>query len=380
MHFAGSQLLNAKCQMPNASFQFDLAIIGAGPAGTSAAITAARLGSRVLLLEARDFPRHKVCGEFVSAEALEVLAGLLGDIPSTKPLLDTALAIDRTRLFLGSRVVEAPVVPPGLSVTRYDLDANLWKAAQAADVETRANCEVLSSAGDGPFLLQTAGGEFAAKALIVAPGRWSQFTFDRTVPGGPKWIGLKAHFRERNPERSSDLYFFENGYCGVQPVAKDVVNACAMVRADVATSLQQVFGLHSSLAKRASVWEALTPPVSTGPLIYRPPVSSRGNAMYVGDAAAFIDPFVGDGISIALRSGQLAGQCAAGFLRGETTLTESVGAYGREYSRQFAPLLSAAARVRSLMSLPEFAKPGVFELLRFPGVMPFVIRKTRRAG
>jgi len=366
--------------MPNASFQFDLAIIGAGPAGTSAAITAVRLGWRVLLLEARDFPRHKVCGEFVSAEALGVLAELLRDLPSAKPLFDTALAIDRTRLFLGVRIVEAQVKPAGLSVTRYDLDANLWKAARAAGVEARANCEVLSSDGDGPFLLQTSCGEFAAKALIVAAGRWSQFTFDRTVSAGPKWIGLKAHFRERNPKRSSDLYFFENGYCGVQPVAKDVVNACAMVRADVATSLQQVFGLHPSLVKRVSIWEALTPPVSTGPLIYRPPVSSHGNAMYVGDAAAFIDPFVGDGISIGLRSGQVAGQCAGSFLSGETTLTESVGSYEQEYSRRFAPLLSAASRVRSLLSLPAFAKGAAFELLRVPGLVPYVIRKTRRAG
>ena len=366
--------------MPNASFQFDIAIIGAGPAGTSAAITAARLGSRVLLLEARDFPRHKVCGEFVSPEALGILAELLRDRPSARPLFDAALPIDRTRLFLRTRVVEAPVVPPGLSITRYDLDANLWKAAQTANVETRANCEVLGSAGDGPFRLQTASGDFTAAALIVAAGRWSQFSSDRTVPAGPKWIGLKAHFHEPNPRLSTDLYFFQNGYCGVQPISSDLVNASAMVRSDTATSLTQVFALHPRLSRRATEWTVATQPVSTSPLIYRPSQPVRGNVLFVGDAAAFIDPFVGDGISIALRSGQLAGQCAAGFLRGETALAESVGAYEREYSRQFAPLLSAAARVRSLMSLPEFAKPAVFELLRFPGVMPFVIRKTRRAG
>jgi flavin-dependent dehydrogenase len=366
--------------MPNASVQFDLAIIGAGPAGTSAAITAARLGSRVLLLEARDFPRHKVCGEFVSAEALDVLAGLLSDLPSTRPLFDNAIAIDRTRLFLGTRVVEAPVVPPGLSITRYDLDANLWQVAQDAGVETRENCEVLAVNGDGPYRLQTASGEFTAAALIVAAGRWSQFTSDLTVPAGPKWIGLKAHFQERNPERSSDLYFFWNGYCGVQPIASHVVNVSAMVRSDAATSLPQVFALHPRLRRRAAAWKAATQSVSTSPLIYRPPQPVRGNILFAGDAAAFIDPFVGDGISIALRSGRVAGQCASRFLGGETTLTESAERYGREYSRQFAPLLSAAARVRSLMSLPEFAKPAVFELLRFPGVMPFVIRKTRRAG
>ena len=57
--------------------EFDLAIIGGGPAGASAAITAARLGARVALLEAGEFPRHKVCGEFVSAESLDILRDLL---------------------------------------------------------------------------------------------------------------------------------------------------------------------------------------------------------------------------------------------------------------------------------------------------------------
>ncbi len=366
--------------MPAFPSQFDLAVIGGGPAGSSAAITAARLGSRVLLLEARNFPRHKVCGEFVSAEALDVLAGLLGDLPSTRSLFNSAVAIDRTRLFLGTRMLEAPVVPPGLSITRYDLDANLWQAAQAAGVDTRENCEVLTAAGDGPFRLQTASGTFSASALIVAAGRWSQFTSDRTVPAGPRWIGLKAHFHERKSRLATDLYFFQNGYCGVQPVAGDLVNVSAMVRSDAATSLPHVFALHPRLARRAAGWTSTTPPVSTSPLLYRPPQPVRGNILFVGDAAAFLDPFVGDGISIALRSGQVAAQGISTFLRRETALAETAAAYQQEYSRQFAPLLSAAARVRSLLSLPEFAKPAVFELLRFPGVMPFVIRKTRRAG
>jgi flavin-dependent dehydrogenase len=366
--------------MPNAKCQFDLAIIGAGPAGSSAAITAARLGARVILLEARDFPRHKVCGEFVSAEALDVLAGLLRDVPSSNSLFDAAPVIDRTRLLLGMRVVEAPVSPAAFSITRYDLDALLWKAAQAAGVEARANCEVLASAGDGPFQMQTSSEKFTAKAAIVAAGRWSQFTFDRTVPPGPKWMGLKAHFCEVNPPSSTDLYFFENGYCGVQPVAKDVVNACAMVRSDTATSLQEVFGLHPALAKRAAGWNGATPAVSTAPLIYRPPRPVGGNVVFVGDAAAFIDPFAGDGISIALRSGQAAGQYVGKFLAGKMTLAESVAAYQREYFRQFTPLLIAASQVRSLLSLPRLAKAAAFELLRFPGVMLFVIRKTRRAN
>ena len=142
--------------------------------------------------------------------------------------------------------------------------------------------------------------------MIVAAGRWSRFRPAISIPDGPKWVGLKAHFREPQAARSTDLYFFDRGYCGVQPVADDIVNACAMVRSDRAKTLDEVLALHPALAERSRNWQPVTQPVSTAPLIYRAPEPVRGNLIFVGDAAAFIDPFVGDGISIALRTGRLA--------------------------------------------------------------------------
>jgi menaquinone-9 beta-reductase len=365
--------------MLNTDPQFDLAIVGAGPAGSSCAITASRLGARVVLFEAKDFPRHRVCGEFVSAESLGVLANLLQDVPAAAKVFEAAPVIDQMRLLLGERIIAAQVFPPALSTSRYELDALLWEAARHAGVLTHSSCEVVSSDGDGPFTLQTSYGRFSARALIVAAGRWSQFAADRTVPPGPKWIGLKGHFQEPWTEASTDLYFFTNGYCGVQPVAHGVVNACAMVRSDRATSLEEVCKLHPGLARRAATWQAIMQPVNTAPLIYREPQPVRGNTIFIGDAAAFIDPFAGDGISIALRSGRTAAECLSEFLLGRCPLLASVAAYQHEYNMQFAPLISAAARVRSLFSLPAIAKPTVFELLRLPGLIPYMIRKTRTA-
>ncbi len=359
---------------------FDLAVIGGGPAGSASAITAARLGASVVLCEARSFPRHKVCGEFVSAEALDVLQELLSQLPSSRALFEKVPVIDRARLFRGGRTLEVPVSPAALSISRYDLDQQLWLAAQAAGVTTYSNCEVTGSAGSGPFELQTSAGTLTAKAIIVAAGRWSQFTPNRHIPPGPKWMGVKAHFRERHPSRSTDLYFFPHGYCGVQPVADDIVNASAMVRSDQAKSLPQVFALHAGLAERTGKWTTVTTPVSTAPLIYRKPQPRRGNLLFAGDAAAFIDPFVGDGISIALRSGRLATQCIQQFLSAESALPDAAAQYEQEYFRQFAPLQTAASRMRALMFLPELAKVVAFELLRLPGLMPYVIRKTRQAA
>ena len=101
--------------------------------------------------------------------------------------------------------------------------------------------------------------------------------------------------------------------------------------------------------------------------------------MFVGDAAAFIDPFVGDGISIALRSGCLAASNLRAFLDGSVFAVVGAGRIRDDYARQFVPLITAASRIRGVLSWPAPARMVAFELLRVPGLMPYVIRKTRRA-
>jgi flavin-dependent dehydrogenase len=364
--------------MASEQSDFDVAVIGGGPAGTSAAITAARLGARVVIFESGEFPRQKVCGEFVSAESLEVLRDLLRF--TTEWPLQAAPLIDRTRLFLAGHSISAWVNPPSLSIPRYVLDSLLWQAAKQAGVDARSSCEVRDVRGDGPFRFETASGELRASSVIVAAGRWSRFKPHVSVPPGPKWIGVKAHYREHAPPKTTDLYFFEHGYCGVQPVADDLVNACAMVRSDRATSLEQVFALHPALAERSRAWQATMEPVTTAPLIYVTPQPIRDNMMFVGDAAAFIDPFVGDGISIALRSGRIAANALRAVFGESRSLASALAEYQRYYTRQFVPPIVAASRIRTLLSWPESARTLAFQILRLPGIMSSVIRRTRQVG
>jgi flavin-dependent dehydrogenase len=365
--------------MPETRSNLDLAIIGGGPAGAAAAITAVRLGAKVVLLEAGDFPRQKVCGEFVSAESLDVLRGLVRDSPEANSVLRDAPTISQARLFLAGKVVSTPLDPPALSVPRYALDILLWNAAQQAGAQAHSNCEVRGIDGDGPFCLDAAVGRFQAASVIVAAGRWSRFRPQIEVPLGRKWIGVKAHFREYEPSTSTDLYFFENGYCGVQPVAGEIVNACAMVRSDCARTLAEAFALHPALARRAKAWQPITEPVTTAPLIYRVPEPVRGNLVFVGDAAGFIDPFVGDGISIALRTGCIAANELQAVFKQPSLLPSAVVAYRNQYELQFAPLLHAATRIRRLLSCAQPLQRVALPLLRLPGVLPYIIRKTRIA-
>jgi len=310
---------------PSPESTFDLAVIGAGPAGASAAITAARAGARVLLCERGRLPRQRVCGEFVSAESLDLLTTLLADRASA--LITAAPRISAARFFAEGRTIRMVVNPPAASIARFDVDLALWNAAARLGVRTLSQTTVEIITGSGPFQLTTSAGDFTANAIINATGRWSNLTRPGAVPHDPsgvRWLGIKAHFAETDPALSSDLYFFEGGYCGVQPVrlvsepgASTRINACAMVRSDVATTLPEVFAQHPALAGRSRHWRPLMEPVSTSPLVFREPAPLSNGIFLAGDSAGFVDPFVGDGISLALRGGATAAQCLLPFLRGE---------------------------------------------------------------
>lgn len=363
---------------------YDLMVIGGGPAGTSAAITAARRGRRVLLLERGRFPRHKVCGEFVSSESLELLGELLDSHPAE--LLARAVQVSRARIFLDGRVLQTSIEPAAASLPRFELDGALWQAAEQCGVETKQQITVQNVAGAGPFVAATSIGEFRARAVVNASGRWSNLAGSTRANGhgATKWIGLKAHYSETSPAASVDLYFFEGGYCGVQPVSLSAdsspgrINACAMVRADVACTLQEVFRLHPALHERAGKWHPLTEPVSVAPLTFGKPQPVRDHILMAGDAAGFVDPFVGDGISLALRSGALAARCLELFFTGRVSLEEARRQYGQDYQQHFAPVFESSSQIRRMLLLPPAVRrPIVSILANAPAVTRYLVKKTR---
>ena len=371
---------------------FDLIVVGGGPGGSAAAISAARNGASVLLLERGRFPRHKVCGEFVSAESLDLLQNLLA--PARHRLIHDAPRMAHGRIFVDGAELTAEISPAAASITRFDLDAALWDSCACAGVERRTDCVVKSVEGTGPFRVATRAEWFEARALINATGRWSNLTSTatraRVTPGRAnkdRWIGVKAHFREVSAPASPsvDLYFFDGGYCGVQPVTSasqngsaTLVNACAMVRADVATDLNEVLTLHPALRKRSQTWEPLMDPVNTSPLVFHPPEPVHNGTLQVGDAATFVDPFIGDGISLALRSGDLAGNCLSPLFRNECSIESAAADYTRLYQTSLAPVFRTSSRLRNLLGWPGVVRKPVLSLLeKTPAITRHLVKMTR---
>ena len=355
---------------------FDLAIIGGGPAGTAAAITAARSGGRVLLLERGCFPRHKVCGEFISPEGVALLEDL-----GLHDLVRRAPRIARARIFAERSVAEAPLFPAAASVSRYELDHALWRLAIAAGADCRQQVEARAITGSGPFELATSGGDFTARTVINASGRWSNLRRSRLARAPrEKWVGWKAHYRQPGLAESVDLYFFADGYCGVQPFADGCVNVCGLVRAAGAGSMRQLLALHPELWGRSRAWQQVTETMATSPLVFAPPDAGEGDVLFAGDAAGFIDPFVGDGISLALRSGVMAASALAEVGAGKRSVAEAAATYRRQYARELRPLFRNAGWLRQLTSVPRALHRPVMAVIGLPRVTRFLFGKTRMSA
>ena len=363
---------------------FDLIVIGSGPAGSAASITAARAGVKVLQIERSRFPRHKVCGEFVSPESLSLLAGLLRK--NDLGLMNNALRLPQVRIFIDDAQLTGHISPAAASITRFDLDSALWKSAIENGMDVRENCSVRSIEGDGPFRVNTDSGTFETRAIVNATGRWSNLTSPaiRACAAGQRWIGLKAHFREQHSSDSVDLYFFGGGYCGVQPVSSatngngSVVNACAMVQADVASTLTEVFENHPALRERSRNWSRVIDQVTTAPLVFHEPELVNHGMLQAGDAATFVDPFIGDGISLALRSGALAADCLVPFFKQEWSLAQAAATYCAKYERNLGHVFRRSSRLRRMFFSRSFMrKPALSLLERTPAITSFLVRMTR---
>jgi flavin-dependent dehydrogenase len=146
----------------------------------------------------------------------------------------------------------------------------------------------------------------------------------------------------------------------------------------VASSLPEVFAQHPALRERSRNWTLVSDPVSTSPLIFRNPQPERNAVLMAGDAAGFVDPFVGDGISLALRSGSLAARSLGSFLSGEASLPDAVRRYTLAYKGSLLPVFRISSKIRRMLVLPRYVRKPVLSFLESsPAITNYLVRKTR---
>jgi flavin-dependent dehydrogenase len=363
--------------------QEEVLIVGGGVAGCAVSIALARKGRSVTLIEREPAPRHKVCGEFLSGEALQDLHALGIDVASLG-----AVPIDCVRLAAAKRAAEAPLPFPAASLTRRTLDTALIAEAVAAGVRVERGRSVLSldrTKADGWQATLKDGTAFEAPTVFLATGKHDLRGHPR--PKDPhQWVAFKMYFR-LNPAQTaelagaSELMLYPGGYGGIQPVEGGIANFCCVVQqwhlARVGhrweTLLARMQKDCPHLAMRLDGADPLlAKPIAVSHIPYGYLRRTTEDGLYcIGDQAAVIPSFTGDGISIALHTARGA---AAAYLAGVPAPV-------------FQPKLRAA--LLSQMRLAEFAADGLnnsfaravlpFCLRVWPGVMRVTANLTRVA-
>jgi flavin-dependent dehydrogenase len=363
--------------------QDEVLILGGGVAGCAASIALARMGRRVRLIEREATPRHKVCGEFLSGEALEDLHALGIDVTSLG-----AIRIDYVRLAAARRAAEAPLPFPAASLTRKALDTALIAEAIAAGVRVERGRSVQALAHTAPNVWQATLDDnttYEAPTVFLATGKHDLRGHAR--PEDPqRWVAFKMYFRLAPAQaaelaRASELMLYPGGYGGIQPVEGGIANFCHVVQQrylaraghrweSLLAKMQQDC---PHLAMRlAGAEPLLAKPIAVTHIPYGYIRSTTEEGLYcIGDQSAVIPSFTGDGISIALHTARCA---VAAYLAAEP-----------------APLFQANLRsaLRLQMRLAEFAADGLnnsfaravlpFCLRVWPGVMRVTATLTRVA-
>ena len=294
---------------------FDVAIIGGGPAGSSCAAFCALAGLRTLVLEREKFPREKVCGDCLNPSCWSVLERLgvsqqVLNLPHSK--LDSVgfIAIDGHEV-----VVDLPIDGDcELSVKRSLFDHLLLKRARGVGADVREGTTVTALANGGNWKIETAGGEsFSARTLVGADGRNSTVARLRNLLPRPtrERVALQAHIPlPRNFGRRVVLQFLQEGYSGQAPVNETELNLCLVGAPPTISRLRQWAERQFEITPDQP-WRTITP------LTRSPVPCAHENLLFIGDAARVVEPFTGEGIYYALRSGELAANAITKIIRGK---------------------------------------------------------------
>jgi flavin-dependent dehydrogenase len=362
-----------------ASPTVDNLVIGGGLAGSMAGIRLAAAGRQVTLLEKETAAHHKVCGEFLSPEAVEYLNQV-----GINPLDLGAATIRSVRLSSQQRAVETALPFTALSLSRFTLDEALLSRAEEKGCKVQRGSFVEQlNIQDNLWFAQLRGGEsVCAHTVFLANGKHDIRGWERAHTGQGDLVAFKLHW-QLDPAQTDmlrefiELFLFPGGYGGLSLVERDVANLCLVVRQ---AELRRIGGWQELLASilddnrhlkqllqgAKALWDR---PLAISSIQYGHLAGQPFGLWCVGDQAAVIPSFTGDGMSIALHSAALASEM---YLAGESA---------EQYNHRLHAQLSLEMKLAIGLSRTVVTSAGrslaLFGLSLVPNAMRWIAASTR---
>ena len=310
---------NVMCSKDNLS---DVLIAGGGLAGLSLGILLAEKGHTVKVFEKSEYPRQKVCGEFLAEESLPLLQHFGIDVKK-----ENYPQINKFRVTTDKNYqAECRLKQYGTGISRLTLDHRLAQIAIDRGVEIFTKVNVTKTGKEkGRYFLSTKNGrKHFGKILVDCRGRMAPQP--KKSLSVNSYVGVKYHVKlDDFPADLIEMHRFSNGYCGISRVDGDKYCLCYLTKADALKPFKGDFDAFESkipaqnkfLAERLANATKTDPPVTTSNMEFGKRSTVIDGVLYAGDAGGFIPPVTGNGMSLAFRCGTFLSKKIDEFLRNE---------------------------------------------------------------
>ncbi len=362
----------------------EVIVVGGGLAGLVTALQLNQQDREILLIEKKQYPFHRVCGEYISNEVLQFMdkKGYLPDLelPSIKQFTLTSVH---------GREASTPLDLGGFGVSRYSLDHHLYNLAKARGIEVMTGTNVLDVQYDSEYYqIKTDKKSFQSKIVIGAFGKRSNIDnklnrsfFNKRSP----YIGVKYHaYADIDDDRIS-LHNFEGGYCGVSRVENDITNICYLSKVEnlkkfgsIEEMEQNILYQNPHLKKLFTRSEFIfDKPEVINEISFETKGPVEEGILMAGDAAGMITPLCGNGMAMAIHGAKILSEEVNQYLdKPNMAKSELEANYRVRWERQFKRRLQIGRNVQKLFGNPRFSTLSVNLIRSVKPLSNLIIKNT----
>jgi len=367
------------------SQQFDVIIIGGGLAGLTSAIDLSQNNFKVLIIEKNSFPKHKVCGEYVSNEVLPYLEYL-----GFNPFEFGAKRITNFELTThNNKTIQTELPLGGFGMSRYEMDFQLYQLALKQKVTVLKDTVINVIFENDVFSVQTKSGQsFTSKITMGAFGKRSNLdtTLQRSfITKKSPYLGVKIHMSGNFPENKVALHNFKGGYCGVSKVENDHINLCYITNYEAFKRYKDIDAFQNDVIFKNLALKELfqnsniefDKPLTISQISFETKNPIENHMIMCGDSAGMIHPLCGNGMAMAIRSAQLASGLIIDYLQNKIDTRAALERkYAKVWNKTFSLRLKVGHSIAYLFRQDWLAPKLPVVLRRVPFLIPLIIRMT----